>query len=97
MRRVGIVDIVISRQAAVDGLETTQGWCGRTVNRQAPLAMVLVTLVKAWYARCALQEPALLPGPLPWYPHKVRLSLADMLAALRKVLWQHRTTLNWRS
>ena len=79
------------------GFETTQGWCSRTVNRQAPLAMVLVTLVKAWYARCALQEPALLPAPLPWYPHKVQPSLADMLAALRRVLWQHRITLNSRS
>jgi hypothetical protein len=79
------------------GFETTQGWCSRTVNRQAPLAMVLVTLVKAWYARCALQEPTLLPEPLPWYPHKVQPSLADMLAALRKVWWQHRITLNSRS
>jgi hypothetical protein len=79
------------------GFETTQGWCSRTVNCQAPLAMVLVTLVKAWYARCALQEPALRPEPLPWYPHKVQPSLADMLAALRKVLWQHRITLNSRS
>jgi hypothetical protein len=78
------------------GFETTQGWCSRTVNRQAPLAMVLVTLVKAWYAQCALQEPALRPEPLPWYPHKVQPSLADMLA-LRKVLWQHRITLNSRS
>jgi hypothetical protein len=79
------------------GFESTQGWCSRTVNRQAPLAMVLVTLVKVWYARCALREPALLPEPLPWYPHKVQPSLADMLAALRKVLWQHRITLNSRS
>ena len=76
------------------GFEATQGWCSRTVNRQAPLAMVLVTLVKAWYARCAPREPSLLPERLPWYPHKVQPSLADMLAALRKVLWQHRITLN---
>jgi hypothetical protein len=79
------------------GFETTQGWCSRTVNRQAPLAMVLVTLVKAWYARCALEEPALLPKPQPWYPHKVQPSLADMLAALRRALWEHRITLNSRS
>ena len=59
--------------------------------------MVLVTLVKVWYARCALQEPALRPEPQPWYPHKVQPSLADMLAALRRVLWQHRITLNSRS
>jgi len=75
----------------VSGFETTQGWCSRTVNRQAPLAMVLVTLVKAWYARCALQSRRCCPPPA-WYPHKVQPSLADMLAALRRVLWQHRIT-----
>jgi hypothetical protein len=79
------------------GFETTQGWCSRTVNRQAPLAIVLVTLVKAWYARCAAKEPSLLPAPLPWYPHKAQPSLGDMVAALRRVLWQHRITLNSRS
>jgi len=79
------------------GFERTQGWCSRTVNRQAPLAMILVTLVKVWYARAALREPALLPAPLPWYPHKAQPSLGDMVAALRKVLWQHRITLNSRS
>ena len=79
------------------GFETTQGWCSRTVNRQAPLAMVLVTLVKAWYARCAVKEPSLLPAPLPWYTRKTQPSLADMLAALRKVLWVHRITHNLRS
>jgi hypothetical protein len=79
------------------GFEATQGWCSRTVNRQSPLAMVLVTMVKAWYARCAEQEPSLLPEPLPWYKHKAQPSLGDMLAALRKVLWQHRINLNSRS
>lgn len=79
------------------GFETTQGWCSRTVNRQAPLAMVLGTLVKVGYARCAFQEPALRPEPQPWYPHKVQPSLADMRAALRRVLWPHRITLNSRS
>ncbi|MDY7009921.1 MAG: transposase [Planctomycetota bacterium] len=70
--------------------ESTRGWCSRTVNRQAPLAMVLVTLVKAWYARCAAAEPSLLPESTPWYPSKTRPSFLDMLSALRRVLWHHR-------
>jgi len=77
-----------------DMVETTQGWCSRTVSRQAPLAMVLVTLVKAWYARCGVKEPSLLPASLPWYTHKTQPSLGDMLVALRRVLWQHRITIN---
>ena len=76
------------------GFERTRGWCSKTVNRQAPLAMVLVTLVKAWYSRCAAVEPSLLPEGTPWYPVKTRPSFADMLSALRRAIWQHRISPN---
>lgn len=72
------------------GFEDTRGWCSATVNRQAPLAMVLVSLVKAWYAQAALDEPNLLPETPPWNPAKTRPSFTDMIAALRRVLWLHR-------
>ena len=78
------------------GFESTQGWCSRTVHRQAPLAMILTTLVKAWYDRAARQEPALLPETTPWYPHKRHPSFADMLNALREVLLHHRISPNSR-
>jgi len=58
--------------------------------------MVLVTLVKAWYARCAIAEPSLLPETMPWYAHKRHPSFVDMLSALRKLLWQHRISPNLR-
>lgn len=76
------------------GFESTRGWCSKTVHRQAPLAMVLVTLVKAWYARCVPEEPSLLPESTPWYPTKSHPSFADMLSALRRVLWHHRISPN---
>lgn len=72
------------------GFEDTRGWCSATVNRQAPLAMVLVSLVKAWFAKAALDEPDLLPKTEPWNQAKTRPSFADMIAALRRVLWLHR-------
>ncbi len=78
------------------GFESTQGWCSKTVNRQAPLAMVLLSLVKSWYARCALEEPSLLPDVMPWYSQKRHPSFVDMLFALRKVLWQDRISSNSR-
>jgi len=78
------------------GFESTQGWCSKTVNRQAPLAMILLSLVKAWYARCALKEPSLLPEIMPWYNHKRHPSFADMLSALRKVLWYDRISIKSR-
>jgi hypothetical protein len=72
------------------GFENTRGWCSKTVNRQAPLAMVLLTLVKAWYAQAALKQPRLLPKGTPWWPDKARPTFLDMLSALRGVLWRHR-------
>jgi hypothetical protein len=72
------------------GFESTRGWCSKTVHRQGPLAMVLLTLVKAWYARCAAEEPSLKPQRTPWNATKTRPSFLDMLSALRRVLWQHR-------
>ena len=76
------------------GFESTRGWCSKTVHRQAPLAMVLVTLVKAWYARCVPEDPSLLPERTPWYPAKRHPSFGDMLSALRRVLWHHRISPN---
>ena len=76
------------------GFENTRGWCSKTVNRQAPLAMVLTTLVKCWHARCAVKAPSLLPQVMPWHRHKTRPSFADMLSALRRVIWSHRISPN---
>jgi hypothetical protein len=91
--RWGVEECILEAKQPM-GFENTRGWCSRTVNRQAPLAMVLVTLVKVWYARCAVNEPSLLPQATPWNPCKSHPSFLDMLAALRRVLWQHRISSN---
>lgn len=93
--RWGIEECILEAKQYT-GFESTQGWCSRTVNRQAPLAMILLTLVKAWYARCAVDEPSLLPEVMPWYEHKRHPSFVDMLSSLRNVLWQHRISTNLR-
>lgn len=72
------------------GFESARGWCSRTVNRQAPLAMILLTMVKAWYATQAVGRADLAPAATPWYSRKRRPSFLDMLSALRTVLWQKR-------
>jgi len=91
--RWGVEDSILESKQHM-GFESTRGWCSRTVHRQAPLAMVLTTLVKAWYSRWAPAEPSLLPPSTPWYPSKRHPSFADMLSALRGVLWQHRISPN---
>ena len=93
--RWGVEECILEAKQQM-GFESTRGWCSKTVNRQAPLAMVLVTLVKAWYSKCAIEEPSLLPETTPWNPHKTHPSFLDMLAALRRVLWQHRISSNSR-
>jgi len=93
--RWGVEDAILESKQQM-GFESTRGWCSKTVNRQGPLAMVLVTLVKAWYSKCALEDASLLPETTPWYPAKTRPSFMDMLSALRRVLWQHRISPNSR-
>jgi hypothetical protein len=70
------------------GMERTRGWCARTVGRQAPLAMLLASMVKLWYVLHAAGCPLVRPRPLPWYPQKAGASFRDMLAGLRRTLWQ---------
>ena len=91
--RWGVEECILESKQQM-GFETTRGWCSRTVNHQAPLAMVLTTLVKAWYAQCAPEDDSLLPEAVPWNPGKTRASFADMLSALRRVLWEHRISPN---
>jgi hypothetical protein len=79
------------------GFEQVQGWCKRTVQRQAPVALIVQTLVKAWYllhgADAASAQPrgAEICG---WMRPKDHPSYLDMLATLRSVLWTHRIKRN---
>jgi hypothetical protein len=83
------------------GMERTRGWCVKTVSRQAPLAMLLSSLVKLWYVEHGGKWRQARPAALPWYPHKAGPSYRDMLAALRRVLWQEKILFNlharWKS
>ena len=63
------------------GFEEPQGWSHNTVERTAPLAVLLHTLIVLWFARegCRLWHPP----THRWYPGKADPSFADMLCALR--------------
>ena len=64
------------------GFEEPQGWSRKAVERTAPLAMLLHTMVVLWFANEGhrlWQPPA-----RRWYPGKVAPSFADMLATLRR-------------
>jgi hypothetical protein len=80
----------IEEAKQLGGLEQVQGWCPRTVLRQAPMALVVQTLVKAWYLFYGIQAKAAQPNGSAWQRPKDHPSYLDMLATLRKVLWTAR-------
>jgi hypothetical protein len=64
------------------GFEEPQGWSRRAVERTAPTAMLLYSLIVVWFAT----EGHRFYRPIwrPWYCSKARASFADMLATLRR-------------
>ena len=63
------------------GFEEPQGWTRLSVERTAPVAMLLYSLIVLWFAReghCRWR-----PIISPWYPSKTMPSFADMLSTLR--------------
>jgi hypothetical protein len=65
------------------GFEQPQGWSRRAVERTAPLAMLLYSLVVLWFAREGHRSWQ--PLDCPWYTSKAEPSFADMLATLRRL------------
>jgi hypothetical protein len=64
------------------GFEEPQGWTRRAVERTAPVAMLLYSLIVLWFAHEGHRQVSF-PNR-PWYRQKREPSFADMLAALRR-------------
>lgn len=64
------------------GFEEPQGWTRRAVERTAPMAMLLYSLIVLWYARDGHRYYS--QPDRPWYRLKRHASFADMLATLRR-------------
>jgi hypothetical protein len=64
------------------GFEKPQGWTRRAVERTAPTAMLLHTLIVLWFARCGHRHYR--QQECPWYRTKQHASFADMLTTLRR-------------
>lgn len=63
------------------GFEEPQGWSRRAVQRTAPMAMLLYSLIVIWFVENG--HAAYRPITRPWYLTKERASFADMLITLR--------------
>jgi hypothetical protein len=68
------------------GLEDPANRTEKAVRRTAPMALVLYSLIVAWFHQVGhrhVQFP-----DRPWYRHKEEPSFADMLTTLRRLSWQ---------
>jgi hypothetical protein len=65
------------------GLETTRGWCQRTVLRAAPCLFGLYTVVALLFDQL---PPSARAGAVAW-PGKVGITFSDALTAVRRWLW----------
>jgi hypothetical protein len=64
------------------GFEQPQGWSRKAVERTAPLAMLLYSLIVLWFAREGHRRYQ--PLERPWYKFKTEPSFADMVTTLRR-------------
>lgn len=64
------------------GFEEPQGYSRPAVQRTAPIAMLLYSLIVHWFANDGHRHYQDLNRP--WYRHKVQASFADMLLTLRR-------------
>lgn len=69
------------------GIEGPQAQLRLAVERQAPFALMLLSLVKLWYVTRGYACDTQLDQCDPWYQHKTNVSFDDMLACLRRTSW----------
>jgi hypothetical protein len=80
------VEVTFENSKQFLGLEDPANRKPRAVERTAPMALFLYSLIVAWFHRVGhrfVQFP-----DRPWYTHKSESSFADLLSTLRRVSWQ---------
>ena len=72
------------------GFEDPQNRTEHAVERTAPMALWLYSLVVVWYLRTGQHLRAARIAGLPWYTSKAAPAFGDMLATLRRSSWLER-------
>lgn len=72
------------------GLEEPQNRTELAVQRTAPIALCLYSLVVLWYLQTGRKLRAARPSVTPWYCSKTQPAFSDMLATLRRASWAER-------
>lgn len=82
------VEVAFADAKQLTGFHDPQVWCPPSVQRAAPMAWFVGSLLILWYAKHGHKgEQA--HRHRPWYEHKEFPTSADMLASCRLQLWQH--------
>jgi DDE superfamily endonuclease len=72
------------------GIEGPQAQLRAAVQRQAPFAWFMLSLVKLWYLTRGHAVDSNWDQRDPWYFHKYNVAFDDMLACLRSTTWTER-------
>ena len=81
------VEVAFADAKQLLGFHDPQVWSALAVERAAPMAWFVATLVVCWYVESGQYGPQA-ERHRPWYKNKVTPTFADMLAACRYQLWQ---------
>lgn len=82
------IEVTFENSKQFLGLEDPANRLPLAVQRTAPVALVLYSLIVVWFQRAG-QAWVCFPDR-PWYKNKVEPSFADMLSTLRRVSWQEK-------
>ena len=79
------IEVAFENGKQMLGFEDPANRLPKAVQRTAPMAMLLVSLVTLWFHQAGHRE---VKFPLrPWYPKKKEPSFGDMLSTLRRLSW----------
>jgi DDE superfamily endonuclease len=81
------VEVAFADAKQMLGFQDPQVWSALAVERAAPMAWFVATLVVCWYAEAG-QYGRQAQRHRPWYKDKETPTFADMLATCRLQLWQ---------
>jgi hypothetical protein len=88
------IEVVFKEAKQCLGAEQPQSRLPKAVERQFPLALMLVSLVKLWFVTHGYQTRFAVISGGPWYHSKTEPAFSDMLAALRRACWTQRILLD---
>jgi hypothetical protein len=79
------IEVTFENTKQLLGLEDAANRLPKAVQRTAPMALIIHSLVVLWFEKYGYKWLSF--PERPWYPWKAEPSFADMLTALRRLSW----------